>query len=78
MPKQGEMFRGKFMPKNDEKFSADALQFKGTECNWYYNRQIRPGEWPQPGHDGEWIVMPERNMLPFQWTFESDVEKCTK
>ena len=78
MPKQGEMFRGKFMPKNDEEFHPETLKFKGTECNWFYNRQMRKGEWSDDSKAGEWIVMPERNKLPFQWTFESDVEKCTE
>jgi len=76
MPIQGETFRGKFMPKNPDDFHPKALEKVGEECMWIYNRPIKKGEWSIEGFEGEWMVIPEASAkMPFQWTFERDVEK---
>lgn len=79
MPVQGEKFVGKFMPANEAEFHPKALEHKGAECTWVYNRQLRPGEWSEEGFDGEWIVLPEASAnFPFRWAFERDVEKTNE
>ncbi len=78
MPRQGEFFVGKFMPKNPEEFNANTKEYIGVECKWFYNRQLRKGEWSEEGYEGQWIVMPERGKMPFSWTFECDVEKTNE
>lgn len=78
MPKQGESFRGKFMPANEAEFHPNALEHKGVEATWIYNRQLKKGEWSEEGFDDEWIVMPEAGKFPFKWVFERDVEKTSQ
>jgi hypothetical protein len=78
MPVKGDKFRGIFKPEKLEEFNKQALEHIGTECEWIYLRQVAAGEWSGDHNVGEWMVGPIGTKMPFRWTFERDVEKCTQ